>query len=620
MLLTDGADSRPGLPWNEKLQGRGGLIRNRHQGHIIGFGKPATPGYWLDDTTFPPFAFEGKSTQVDVVVVRAEKSKVESIQVQLSIDGNPTASANAVFAESALEARTTINFATPARGSHLISIKALPVAGENDTWDNQINHSLDVLPNTLGILHLLGSPTWDGRFLRRYLKSEPKFDLISFFILRDPWDSQQVNERELSLIPFPVERLFKEELPSFRVLVIQNFTMQQFLQPEFQSNLAKFVTNGGGLLFIGGPRALTEGDIIGSGMADILPFTIKSNRANNLSIGLPQIDGKVVGSTFNADIEYKVELAEPSSEKRALANVYDDFERLGNRLSSLKTMKGLHNTLDFKFNENEVTTLLNARTKDGKVSPLAVASYPGKGRAIWIFSDSLWRVGMESGQDRSRFDYQSIVDSSMTWLMRNDRRPSLIAQDLRIEDLADGEKIAWRLRLTGPSARYVGAKGSEWTISLCGKQISLDQVSATQQGSEEWILSGEQSQKARSGFICTVTVKGEHPAFGQVNASAMTMLSEKLTDSEMSPSPRKLNQLARLTDAKLTQIETAGNQEIGEWLQQWTADQGVSLPNRFRTLRDFYWMQNRNWIWLVLFLLPLEVIIRRWHLIGGRPT
>src|SRR5690606_28967851 len=118
------------------------------------------------------------------------------------------------------------------RGQHLLTIKALPTAAEAAIWDNSIHKTVEVMPNTVGVLHLLGAPSWDGRFLRRYLKSEPKYDLISFFILRDPGDMQMVNERELSLIPFPVDRLFNEELPNFHTVIIQNFALYQFLEPS----------------------------------------------------------------------------------------------------------------------------------------------------------------------------------------------------------------------------------------------------------------------------------------------------------------------------------------------------------------------------------------------------
>ena len=96
--------------------------------------------------------------------------------------------------------------------------------------------------------------------------------MISFFILRDPWDIQTANEREMSLIPFPVDRLFNEELANFKVIIMQNFQMSQFLQPDYQRNLVKFVKNGGGLLFFGGPRALSAEDLVGTPLGELFPF------------------------------------------------------------------------------------------------------------------------------------------------------------------------------------------------------------------------------------------------------------------------------------------------------------------------------------------------------------
>ena len=46
----------------------------------------------------------------------------------------------------------------------------------------------------------------------------------------------------------------------------------RFLRPEYQRNIVKFVKNGGGLFFIGGPRAFTHADIVEGPLAEILPF------------------------------------------------------------------------------------------------------------------------------------------------------------------------------------------------------------------------------------------------------------------------------------------------------------------------------------------------------------
>lgn len=616
MVLSDGADWRPSRVWDERLRGRGAKVLSRQQGAIVSFGKPAVPGFWLDDVRVPSFAFEGRTTKVDAGVSRASTVGVETVQIQVAVDGQAVSSANAVFADGASEARTELAFASPVRGPHLITVKSLPVSDEKDIWDNEWNSALEVLPNTIGVLHLLGSPSWDGRFLRRYLKAEPKFDLISFFILRDPWDSQQVSERELSLIPFPVERLFKEELPSFRVLVIQNFTMQQFLQPEYQANLVKFVLDGGGLLFIGGPRGLTQGDMVNSPIGEILPFTVEG-AANQDNLMIPGFGDRHVGSTFDPQTKFSVTLAEPDAQKRSLANVYDDWEKMSHRLTNIKSLQGLHRMGAFKFKENAVTPLLNAKLENGSTVPLAVASYPGKGRAIWLFTDSLWRLGMNEDNDRSRFDYNEFLDGAMTWLMRNDRRPSLIAKDFKVERTDDEQSVLWQARISGPAARYVGAKGGEWSIAVCGQSVPSDRSQAEQQSSEEWLLSGVVSGSGNLGTLCSLKIVGQHPAFGSVTASALAVFSETLKDVDMSPSPRKLRQLAEVTESLLIGADEDRSRLIGEWLRVWTGEENQALPSRFKTIRDFYWPQRQPWIWLVFLFIPAEVLIRRWHLLVG---
>ncbi len=616
LLLTDGADWRPSQAWDERLRDHGAQIRDRNQGLLIGFGEPNEPAYWLDQANIPAFAFEGRTMILTATVVRSSPASSEKVQIQAAIDERPVASINAVFAEGALEAQAELSIASPSRGPHLLSLKALPVKGEKDIWDNEIHRSIDVMPNTIGVLHLLGAPSWDGRFLRRYFKAEPKFDLISFFILRDPWDSQQVSERELSLIPFPVERLFKDELANFRVLVIQNFTMLQFLQSEYQENLVKFVKNGGGLLFVGGPRALSEADLQNSPMSELLPFTWKSGENNNGLIDrIP--DGQSFGSTYDAQETFDIQLAQPDPQRRALANVYDEWERMGTRLTAIKTMRGIHQMNSFKFKNDDMTPLLKAKLKSGGTVPLAVASYPGKGRALWLFSDSFWRLGMSNDENRSRFDYQEFLDAGMTWLMRNDRRPALNVSDFSVETVGDGASTKWRARLIGPASRYVGERGGNWRIAICNRVLGADQYTVEQEASDSWVLSGDVPVTGHGGALCTMTLEGDHPAFGSVKASTSAVFSETLEDAAMSPSPRKLTELARLTGAKYIGSKEDRRAGLNTWLVAWTGRQESLLPNRFKTVRDFYWILGRPWIWLVLLLLPAEILIRRWHLLVG---
>ncbi len=228
-------------------------------GLLVGFDNEGAELVWMPNVQVSPLAFEGKTTQMKIFLARKSKQNLaERLQIQVSNNDQVIASnSEAMFAANEKELSVEIVIPALQRGAHLLKVAVLPSANETHLWDNTKYINIEVMLNTVGVLHLLGSPSWDGRFLRRYLKSEPKYDLVSFYILRDPRDSNFVNERELSLIPFPVERLFNEELSSFKILIIQNFALFQFLSPEYQKNLVEFVKKGGALFFIGGPRSLT---------------------------------------------------------------------------------------------------------------------------------------------------------------------------------------------------------------------------------------------------------------------------------------------------------------------------------------------------------------------------
>ena len=223
VVITDGADWQPENAWPSSI--RKATNTDSH-GLVVGVGAKDLANTWIETADIPPFMFEEKPISIELQI-RRQVNAASIVQVQVTDRDEPIFSTNANFGNSQT---VGLNVTIPPleRGIHLLKIKVLPTPSEKVLWDNDLLANIEVLPNTMGVLHLLGAPSWDGRFFRRFLKSEPKFDIISFFILRDPWDDQTVSERELSLIPFPVERLFNEELASFRVIVLQNFKLFQF--------------------------------------------------------------------------------------------------------------------------------------------------------------------------------------------------------------------------------------------------------------------------------------------------------------------------------------------------------------------------------------------------------
>ncbi len=607
IVYSDGGDSQPSAQWAAQLKGAG-RQNNKSIGLIIPADHKEQENLWIEMTSGPDFGFDQKMIEMEATVFRRSSHIDEelTVQVQASVLDKNLASLNVTFRPKETSVVVRIPLPPLARGTHLVKLSVLPIAGEVALWDNTLYKSIEVLPNTIGLLHLLGSPSWDGRFVRRYLKSEPKYDLISFFILRDPTDAQFTNERELSLIPFPVDRLFNEELPNFRSVIIQNFSLFQFLEPTYQKNLVDFVLNGGGLLFIGGPRALHDLDVSSSPLASLLPFKTGGSKAPARN---PMFNSDIGSIPYDAKTRFTIEMAEPTREKRQLATVFDDWAQLNLKLRDNGQFQGLHRLDQVELNSESSTPLLMAKRDDGKTSLLAAASYPGKGRAIWIFTDDLWRLAMES--KNSRDNYQAFMRSAMTWLLREELQRPLWIQDFSLA--TQGEETLWSARVRGAAAKFL-EDGDGWRYNLCGVDVPANKISRQMLSTDQWLVSGSISSRMASGSVCAFSLEGQHPAFGKVKTSSYGVIPESYRDSEMEGSIHRLEQLATLSGATLLE-GGAGGYGLEEWLTQVSGGTTGGEKSEQKLVPDYYWVFRSWWGYLFILLIPCEILVRRWDLL-----
>ncbi len=610
ILMSDGGDSLPSQPWPQSF-GRQGLKGDNEKGLILSIGFEAQDNVWLESVSGADFGFEQKSMDMELMLHRRTRSMDSELTVQLqasSLDKNLT-SMNVVFQPGDSTLSVRLKLPSLPRGTHLIKVTALPIAQEVSIWDNTVFKSVEILPNTIGLLHLLGSPGWDGRFVRRYLKSEPKYDLISFFILRDPNDVQLNNERDLSLIPFPVERLFNEELPNFRAVVIQNFSLSQFLEPTYQKNLVDFVLKGGGLLFIGGPRALKDMDINGSPLSELLPF----KRQNKKSVERDEIWSESGSLPYDEKVPFRIKYADPKPEQRLLATVFDDYKSISFELGEGHAYQGLHRLDKVKLTEDGFTPLLTAEHSDGRESLLAAASYPGKGRALWIFSDSLWKLALNPASSREA--YHNFLKSSMTWLLREEMQRPLWLQDLILDNV--GSQLSWTVKVRGPSAKFLG-DSQNWSYRLCGQKLTPSSIQKHMINSDQWILSGTLQSTFTSGFACELQIEGIHKAFGNVKSAIYGIIPESFTDKDLDGSWHRLESLASLTGAKLIDANDKSYiRELEGWLRRNTGTENSISQTDQWLYPDYYWLLKFWWAWLLFLGLPLEVLVRRWDVLVG---
>jgi hypothetical protein len=224
---------------------------------------------------------------------------------------------------------------------------------------------------------------------------------------------------------------------------------------------------------------------------------------------------------------------------------------------------------------------------------------------------------MSADQKIARSDYNSFMDAALSWLTRGDMRGALIVRDFKVSQVGDqSDKLKWQAVFYGSAARYLKTATAS-RLSVCGIGVQTHELHFGGVAGDSISVEGEIGASMRDGALCALKLDIEHPAFGSLSVSGWTVIPETLNDASMGPSPLKLSSLAKLSGARLVSASSERGREVEAWVQLWGASDGVALPDKMKSSREFYWPQDYSWFWIVLVLLPVEVLVRRWHLISG---
>jgi len=370
--------------------------------HTVWLAEPNLPDISIAEVRADEFAFA--RTRVEIAaVIRTKGFASRAVPVTLTVDGQVVKTRSVFLNDSRPEATVTFAVTPEKVGKFVYEISVPAQEGEVVLENNREVVLVRVIRDKIRVLHVAGQPSWDVRALRGMLKQNPNVDLISFFILRTADDASNASQGELSLIPFPTEELFSEELPSFDVVFLQNFNYGPYRMGRYLTNIADYVLDGGGLVMLGGPLSFSSGGYANTPLAPVLPLRLQAYAG-----------GLFTDETFRP-------LLTDAGKKHPVTQLRFERARNEKAWSSAPSLEGTNTVLGL---QREAVALVEHPTKKsdgGERQPVIAAMDAGKGRTLAVATDSLWRWQFRPTADVEHRStaYQKLWENAVRWLTRD---------------------------------------------------------------------------------------------------------------------------------------------------------------------------------------------------------
>ena len=319
---------------------------------------------------------------------------------ELRDDGPPALLASGVAKVRDGKARLDLTVTFDRAGPRVLELSVAAPDGDEIPENDRRFLTFNVARERIRVLHVAGRPTNDVRALRQWLKSDASVDLVAFFILRTPTDTPNARNDELALIPFPVDELFSEHLPSFDAVVLQDFDAQPYNMERHLPALAKYVRAGGGVIMVGGPNSFVAGGYADTPLAEVLPVAL---------------DGSS-GAT-SADTAHLVpRYTEAGRDAPLLAPLR---KLLGDELPD---MPGANVLGDLREGSVALLEHPSRTTRSGAKMPVLAIGEQGDGRTVALALDGAWMLQFsELGARTAGRGYGALWDGLLGWLMRDPR-------------------------------------------------------------------------------------------------------------------------------------------------------------------------------------------------------
>ena len=519
VVASDGADNA-GLEGGVSPAAEAELNKLGAPVFALPIGAQALKDLAVDKVAVDDFAFVRTVVTVDVTL-SARGFPETDVPVLLKRDGQVVAQKTVRISPDKPRTSVKLSFVPDRTGKFAFTVSVPVYEGEALAQNNQRSFVLKVIRDRVRVLLVVGRPSWDVRFLRQLLKRDANVDLISFFILRTPGDDPHSSQEELSLIPFPTQEIFQEQLKTFDLVIFQNFNHRPYRMSQYLDGIAAYVRDGGAFAMVGGDQSFSAGDYSGTPLEEILPAAL-------LPPGVPGVDESQVQVKLSpAGVRHPVTELLPGKAENAAA-----WEKLP-RLPGLNTIGNV---------KGNAQVLLSSQ--DGR--PVLVVGEAGRGRVLALTTDSSWMWSfVAAGQELGPRAYETFWHGAIRWLVRDPALTPMRVTAERPSFEPGGDAPALDAQVRGSD--YGAAGGAQVAAALSSaddpvaKPVAM--TVANPDGSARIVLP----QLAPGAYKAVVTARGADGAPIGEAEEAFVVAPASAELLEAAPRPDVLEAIAKAT-------------------------------------------------------------------------
>jgi uncharacterized membrane protein len=475
VLASDGADNSGGVD----LETIAEIRRQRIPIHTIGFGKEKpSRDVEISDALLPARALpdsrlgavvsfhqHGFSGQKATITLREKQKVLAQQQVTLKGDG--------------VEQSETVLFNAGAAGVRAVETTIEPLSGEENAKNNMVTRLVNVDQRKPRILYLEGEPRWEFKFLRRAVEDDPNIDLVTMLRTTQNKIYRQgiADPHELEDgYPTKVEQLF-----AFDGLIIGSVDAP-YLTPTQQNLIHDFVDRrGGGVLFLGGKDALSDGGWKQSADADLLPVTLPDRKDTFLRVG--------------ANVELTA-----AGRDSLITRLEDDPAK---NIDRWKKLPYVMNFQDVGQPKPGAVVLVDALPMTGSRVPLLITQNFGRGRTAIFGTAGSWRWQMlQPVADKS---HEMFYQQLLRWLVSD--TPRKVTTSTLKQVLSDDAHVSLRAQVRDRT--YLPASDAKTEAHILGPDGLAETVEMRPDALETGVYNADwTTPKAGSYLVEVVSTRG----------------------------------------------------------------------------------------------------------------